>query len=138
LDALLDHLFGFARQQVERHGEFFPFAAAVAANGDLCAVATQMDEEHPPSTAVLEDLYRILTAEAASGAIRAAGVCADVLVTLPGAEPKTGALRAELEHADDDPVRVFLPYRKKRLRGYEWGELFAQPGERHLQFAGST
>jgi hypothetical protein len=135
LDALLNHLFGFARQQVEGHGEFFPFAAAIGADGELRLVAPQMEEEHPLSTDVIDDLYRVLTAEASSGAIRAAGVCADVLVTPPGADTKTDALRAELEHADDDPVRVFLPYRKKRLRGYEWGELFAERGDRHLQFA---
>ncbi|HEU5244254.1 MAG TPA: hypothetical protein VFU33_07630 [Gaiellaceae bacterium] len=138
LNTVLNHLFDFARRQIERHGEFFPFAAAVAANGELRAVATQLDDDRPLSTAVIEDLYRVLTAEAASGEIRAAGVCADVLVTLPGAETKTDALRADLEHVADDPVRVFLPYRKKRLRGYEWGELVAEPGERHLQFASSS
>jgi hypothetical protein len=61
-------------------------------------------------------------------------VCADVLVTLPDTETKTDALRADLEHAAADPVRVFLPYRKKRLRGYEWEELFAVEGVRHLHF----
>jgi hypothetical protein len=30
---------------------------------------------------------------------------------------------------------VFLPYRKKRVRGYEWGDLFAVAGSRHLHFA---
>jgi hypothetical protein len=135
LDLLLDHLFGFAKQQIERHGEFFPFAAAVGADGELRPVATQLDEEHPASTDVIDDLYRVLTTEASSGAIRAAGVCADVLITPPGSETKTDALRADLEHTAADPVQVFLPYRKKRLRGYEWGELFAQVGDRHLTFA---
>jgi hypothetical protein len=138
LDGLLNHLFGFAVQQIERHGEFFPFAAAVAADGELRAVLPQMDEEHPQSTDVIDDLYRVLSAKAASGEIRAAGVCVDVLVTLPDTGTKTDALRADLEHAADDPVRVFLPYRKKRLRGYEWGELFAEKGDRHLRFAGSS
>jgi hypothetical protein len=138
LDALLNHLLGFAVQQVERHGEFFPFAAAVAADGELRAVLPTMEDDRPQSTDVIDYLYRVLTAEAASGAIRAAGVCADVLVTLPDTETETDALRADIEHADADPVRVFLPYRKKRLRGYEWGELFAAEGEQHLQFAGSS
>jgi hypothetical protein len=135
LDTLLNHLFGFAQQQIERHGEFFPFAAALGADGELRLVATEMDDDHPASTDVIDELYRVLTAEASSGAIRAAGVCADVLITPPGAQTKTDALRADLEHAAADPVQVFLPYRKKRLRGYEWGELFAQVGDRHLDFA---
>ena len=98
-------------------------------------VATQMDEERLLSMDVIGDLYRVLTAEAASGAIRAAGVCADALVIPPGAQTKTDALRADLEHVAADPVQVFLPYRKNRLRGYEFGELFAQAGSRHLHFA---
>jgi hypothetical protein len=99
LDELLSHLFGFAVQQIERHGEFFPLAAAVAADGELRSVATLLEEEHPVSTDVIDDLYRVLSEMAVSGEIRAAGVCMDVLVTLPDTGTKTDALRADLEHA---------------------------------------
>jgi hypothetical protein len=69
---------------IRRHGEFFPFAGVVGADGELRMVAVQMDEERPQSAAVIEELYRVLAPEAESGAIRAAGVCMDVLMTPPG------------------------------------------------------
>jgi hypothetical protein len=98
-------------------------------------VAVQMDEEQPESTAVIEELYRVLAPEAESGAIKAAGVCVDVLMTAPGAK-KTDALRADLEHVDERVVQAFVPYRKKRLGGYEIGELLLEePGTPRLRFA---
>ena len=51
-----------------------------------------------------------------------------MLVTPPGWSDKTDAIKTWLEHADNDPVEVFLPYSKKRLRGFAFGELFAQSG----------
>jgi hypothetical protein len=137
LNAVLNALFGFAEKQIELHGEFFPFAAVIAANGEVGMVATQMEEERPQSTAVIEDLYRILAPQAEAGAIRAAGVCMDVLITTPGAK-KTDALRADLEHADDRVLRAFVPYHKKPLRGYEFGELFTERGTPRLRFANSS
>ncbi|HVS85000.1 MAG TPA: hypothetical protein VHD91_05170 [Gaiellaceae bacterium] len=134
LDALLDALFSFAHQQIEQHGEFFPFAAAISASGELRMVATHTGDEQPLSQDVIDDLYRVLTAEAASGAIRAAGVCADVLVT-PSGQAKTDAVRADLEHAAADAIRVFLPYRNNGHGEYEFGELFAEPGAPRLRFA---
>lgn len=132
---IVNALFRFAKQQLERHGEFFPFGAVIGADGELRMVATQLEDEPPSSMAVIEDLYRILAPEAESGTIRAAGVCMDVLVTLPGAKTKTDALRADLEHVDDDHRRAFVPYRKKRLGRYEYGELFLEPGTPRLRFA---
>jgi hypothetical protein len=136
LNAILNALFGFAEEQIRKHGEFFPFAAVIAADGELRMVAVQMEEERPQSTAVIEELYRVLAPQAESGAIRAAGVCMDVLMTPPGAESKTDALRADLEHLDDRVVQAFVPYRKKRLGGYEFGELLLEePGTPRLRFA---
>jgi hypothetical protein len=134
-DALLNAVFGFAREQIEGHGEFFPFAAVIAADGELRMVATHMAEERPLSQDVIDDLYRVLTPEAASGAIRAAAVCADVLVTPPGTQTKTDALRADIEHIAGYPTQVFQPYKKKRLGGYEFGEIFGIDGTSRLRFA---
>jgi len=134
LNAILNTLFDFAQEQIQRHGEFFPFAAVVGADGELSTVAVQIDEERPQSTAVIEELYRVLTPQAESGAIRAAGVCMDVLMTPPGGK-KTDALRADLEHVDDRVATAFVPYRKKRLGGYEFGDLRMEPGTPHLRFA---
>jgi hypothetical protein len=46
----------------------------------------------------------------------------------PGSSETTDAIRTSIEHAESDPVEVFLPYSKNRMRGFEFGEFFAQGG----------
>ena len=91
-------------------------------------VAVDLGDEHPASTDVIDSLYEVLSRSAASGEIRAAGICADVRITPPGSGDQTDAIRASIEHAQSDPVEVFMPYAKKRMRGFEFGDLFAQAG----------
>jgi len=77
---------------------------------------------------VIDLLYEALARSAANGEIRAAGICAEVRIAPPGSDDKTDAICTMIEHADGDPVDVFMPYAKKRMRGFEWGDLFAQAG----------
>jgi hypothetical protein len=58
-----------------------------------------------------------LARSAASGEIRAAAICADVRITPPESGDQTDAIRTSIEHADGDPVEVFMPYAKTRMRG---------------------
>ena len=37
-----------------------------------------------------------------------------------------------LEHAEADPVNVYLPYKHRRPRTIEYGELFTSMGERRV------
>lgn len=55
--------------------------------------------------------------------VRATGICFDVTLEQGG-----DAARVDLEHPEADPVTVYLPYRRKRLRGLQLGEVFATPG----------
>jgi hypothetical protein len=128
MDSLLDTLLPFAQQQLEKHGEFFPFAASIDSSGAPAMVAVHLGDEHPASTQLIDALYEALARSAASGEIRAAGICADVRVTPPGSGDQTDAIRTSIEHAEGDPVEVFMPYAKKRMRGFEFGDLFAQAG----------
>ena len=128
MDSLLNTLLPFAQQQLERHGEFFPFAASIDSTGAPRMLAVDLGDEHPESTDVIDSLYEALARSAAGGEIRAAGVCADVRVTAPGSAEQTDAIRTSIEHAEGDPVEVFMPYAKRRMRGFEFRDLFAQPG----------
>ena len=51
-------------------------------------------------------------AQAASGEIRAAGICCGVRTILPGQGEKTDAMCIGLEHQSGQSVSVFLPYKK--------------------------
>jgi hypothetical protein len=128
MDSLLDMLLPFAQQQLEKHSEFFPFAGSIDSSGALATVAVDLGEERPASTDVIDSLYEALARSAASGEIRAAGICADVRITPPGSGDQTDAIRTSIEHAEGDPVEVYMPYAKRRMRGFQFGDLFAQPG----------
>lgn len=128
MDALLDTLLRFAQQMLDKHGEFYPYAAALDSSGELQMVAADPGEERPDSSELIELLYEGLTRQASAGEIRALGVTADVQVSAPDSLEMTDAIKVAIEHASSDPVEVFLPYVKRRFRGAQYGELFAQPG----------
>lgn len=128
MDSILDMLLPFAQQQLEKHGEFFPFAASIDSSGALAMVAVDLDDKHSASSDVVDSLYEALARSAANSEIRAAGICADVRITPPGSGAETDAIRTSIEHAESDPVEVLMPYAKRRMRGFEFGDLFAQAG----------
>ena len=129
MDALLDPLIRFAQETLARHGEFYPFAAVMTSTGAVEMVGEEAVEEDPSSQALIDVIYRALADRSRGGGIRALGVCFDVRLPDRG---NTDAIQVSLEHASSDPVNVYLPYERTRLRGTEYGELFATPGERRV------
>ena len=107
MDALLDHLLTAAVEQLEEEGDFHPFAAAIGEDGELRPFAAETDGDSSPQGRV-DQLVAGLAAAAARGEIRAAAVCANV--TLPGEGGEAEAVVVQLEHRDDDPIDIALPY----------------------------
>jgi hypothetical protein len=129
LDGLLDAALGFAQQQLDRRGEFFPYAAAIGTDGAAEMIAARPDphDEHPRSADVIEACVAALVSQ--RDHIRAGAVVADVHLPELGGD----AIRVELEHSDGHALTVVLPYAKKRLRkGIEYGQLRAQAGRRRI------
>lgn len=121
LDELVDFLLSFAEEQLRAHGEFHPFAGKITTRGDLVPVAVDMgDHELPDPDVVIDALIAALRDDPD---VRATGICFDVTL-----EEGTDAARVDLEHREADPVAVCLPYRRGRLRGLRFGEIFAAPG----------
>ena len=129
MDALLDALIRFAQEMLAKRGAFFPFAAAVTDTGAVEMVGGYTGEERPPSQAVIDLLYQGLADRARGGEIRASGVCFDVRLT---GRDNTDAIQVSLENASAEPVNVFLPYKRQRLGGVKYGQLFATSGERRI------
>ena len=123
LDGLLDASLPFAREMLDKHGEFFPYAAAITTSGETRLIAGDPGEgEQPTSVAVLQVLVEGLRAE--RDTLRAAAVVSDVR------RSDSDAVRVELEHEEGHAIVVFLPYQKKRLRrGVEYGQIAAGPGD---------
>jgi hypothetical protein len=126
LDGLLDSSLPFAQEMLDKHVEFFPYAAAITTSGETRLIAGDPGEgEQPTSVAVLQVLVEGLRAE--RDTLRAAAVVSDVR------RSDSDAVRVELEHEEGHAIVVFLPYQKKRLRrGVEYGQITAGPGDRQV------
>ena len=125
LDALVNAALPFATQQLEQHGEFYPYGVSRSTAGDESMVAGDPGAgERPASTAVLATLVEGLRRE--RDGLRAAALVADVRWS------DGDAIRVELEHREGQAIAVLLPYNKKPFgRGVEFGNLAA--GESSLQ-----
>ena len=136
IQEILNFLLPYAEQMLNQHGEFYPYAAALDADGELNAVATDVDDGSPDVTKLLLALHQGLRERAADGAIRASGIAADVTLTDPDSGETTDAVQVELDHADADAVDIFVPY-ETEAEGVKFGELVAAEG-REPVFAHAT
>jgi hypothetical protein len=109
LDGLLDAVLPFAEQTLAKHGELFPFGAAVSSEGQVVMVAAGPGQgDQPPSTEILDLLYR--GAREAAGTRRAVAFVADVRIE--GGD----AIRVELEHREGTSLALVVPYTRSRFR----------------------
>jgi hypothetical protein len=128
IQELLNFLLPYAERMLNQHGEFYPYAAALDSDGELNAVATDVDDDDSVDvTEVLVALHKGLRERAAEGAIRASGIAADVTLTDPDSGETTDAVQVELDHADADAVDIFVPYETED-EGIKFGELVAAEG----------
>ncbi len=128
LDILLGLLLGEAAALVERNGEFYPFAArwyADAPAPELLRPATE--DEFPLGEALAAELREALRLDAGAAALRAAGLCLDVIVEIPD-QGRTDAARAALEHRDGLAMVAYLPYRRDGER-WVFDDMVVTPGE---------
>ena len=125
LDDLLSAVLPFATRSLEKYGEFFPFAATVATDGEVRLVgADPGDGEHPNSSDVLTLLREGITADRDS--LRAAAYVADVLVE------GSDTVLVQLEHREGTALEVLVPYARSRFRKtLKTGGLSVQAGERY-------
>jgi hypothetical protein len=130
LDGLLGAVLPFAEQQLARHGEFFPFGAAISEDGQLALLgAGPALGARPESEAVLHFLYQGAR-DPASG-YRAAAFAADVIVD------GSDAVRVELEHRDGSVLVVLVPYQQDTPQGaITFGQMRASPGQARVWVTG--
>src|SRR5215213_11796881 len=137
IQELLNFLLPYAEQMLSQHGEFYPYAAALDSDGELNAVGTDLDDESPDVSELLLALHQGLRERAAEGAIRASGIAADVNLTDPDSGETTDAVQVELDHADGDPVDIYVPYESEG-DAIKFGELVAAEGREPVFAAGGS
>jgi hypothetical protein len=127
IEQILNYLLPFAEQLLSGHGEFYPYAATMDAGGEVQAVSAASDER-PDVSELLLALHAELREQASRGAIRAAGIAADVTLTDPDSGATKDAVQLELDHAEIEAVDVYVPY-ERGTEGIEFGELVAAKGQ---------
>ena len=126
LDGLLNAALPFAQQQLDAHGEFFPYGVAVDVGGAPRLFAGDPgDGEQPASLDVLEVLVEGLRSD--RDGLRAVALVSDVRLST------ADAVRVELEHREGPAMAVLLPYRPSESgHGVDYGGLAAAEARRQI------
>jgi hypothetical protein len=132
LNRLLNSLLPFAQRMLAEHREFYPFGSSMKSNGEIVSVGADNGSEHPPSQNLIDLMAQTFEQQARVGAIRAAGICYDVLTIPPGQTRKIDAVCASLEHESGEAVDVFMPYEKMANGSIRYLESFATPRLPHF------
>src|SRR6266851_7358732 len=130
LDNLLSACIPFAQQMLGKHGSFVPFGCTMKPSGEISLAASYDDKSDIAAEEIADLLLEGFRAGARSGEYKAVAWCVDVRVDPPDGSAKTDAIRVTLEENGGEAVNVFMPYRKRMLRGIAYGELFASAADR--------
>lgn len=127
-EEVMNVLFPFAQQMLEKHGEFFPFGGTMKINGEIAHAAGYDDREQPPSADIIQILKDGFRSGARSGEYKVTALVYDVRVVLPSSGEKSDAIAVSLDHRDNFSVVVFFPYQLNNGK-VVFGEVFAEKGK---------
>jgi len=130
LDNLLSACIPFAQQMLGKRGSFLPFGCTMSSSGEISFAAGYDDKPGLVAQQIADLLLEGFRAGAVSGEYKAIALCIDVRVDSPDGSGKTDAIRVTLEEKGSEAVNVFMPYRKRVLRGFAYGELFASAADK--------
>ena len=123
IEAVANPLFDFSEQCLRKRGNFLPHGAYLDASGKVGLVAAAPENDMTNSTEVLPLLHEGLRAQAKEKELVAIGVAENVTVT-PDGQPSTEAIKVLFEHKRGLVVALYLPFKKKFMRGYSFGQTF--------------
>ncbi len=128
-EALLGRVLPLAQELLAAYGEFFPFAAALDADGvpEVMPADAALLGERPAAHEVVDECLAKLVA-------RRSTLPAAAVVSAVGT-PDGDAVRVDLEHADGSVLAVLLPYAAGG-DGREYGSLRSAVGGRARVWAG--
>jgi hypothetical protein len=119
-------LFEVSERFLRETGNFLPHAAVLTAEGKVKLVAAAPDSKdgYADSTQVLPLLHDGLRAMAKEETLMAIGIAENVTVT-PNGQAASQAIKVLFEHSRGLTVALYLPFAKKFLRRYSFGETFS-------------
>jgi hypothetical protein len=127
VEKIMNAMLPFAEQMLEKHGEFFPYGAAMTQDGEVVAVGSYDSREKPPSQDVINHLKKVLRSGAKAKKYKASAIFFDVRIVPPGTIDKTDAIAIALDHQDNYSVVIYIPYRSQSGK-IQLGQAFAAAG----------
>jgi len=128
---LMNAALPLAERMLQEAGEFFPYGAALGADGKVISIAGYDGREKPPSADVIRLLRQAFVAGGKDGRYRATALVYGVRVKIPETEIRSDAIAVALDHKDGYSVVVYLPYRLAASKVVV-GELIAQAGAHEI------
>jgi len=130
IETIVQPLFHFSERCLRTIGNFLPHGAVLTSEQQVELVGAMPESKSGYSTSVevLPVLHDALRKQAAEKAILAVGVAENVTIT-PEGKPTTRAIKVLVEHRCGLTVALYLPFRKKFLRMFSFGEMFSVPAQ---------
>lgn len=129
-EELFNFLILFARDQLKKYGEFYPFGAVLQNKDDITATAFYDDNDFPDCTEVIRFLTEAHRKDAENGEINASGICWNAKVHLKNGV-YSDAIIISLEHREDYSVIMGQSYRFEK-KGLHLGDVFALKGRHDI------
>jgi hypothetical protein len=129
IELLLNELMPLAEERLAQNREFYPFAAAVDAKGELLRTQAWTGDEEPSASDLVDSLVATFQQQAEGEEIRAAAILIDCLTVPPGETEKVDAVAARLDHLDGYSAVVFFPYTIAPDGAVTFAEPFAHEGD---------
>ena len=129
LAALLQHCGDFAREMIEKNGEFYPFGAEIGVTGELKSLGFWTGEERPAASKLYSYAESVMKAKASSGEILGGAIAVNVNIP-PQFESKFEDGIRVLVESENLCRLIYQPYLIGkggffgRKRTVEYGEMF--------------
>ncbi|MDM7948112.1 hypothetical protein [Hydrogenophaga sp.] len=128
--AVADPLFRLSEALIRKYGNFLPHGLVLHDLGKDTVVGAVEDNGtgKSSSTQTLPLVHEGLRQEVRTRSSRAIGVAENVTIT-PDSGSRTCAIKVLFEHRDGLCVALYLPFKRRFLRGYEFGSIFTIAAE---------
>lgn len=117
-------LFEFSKSCLRERGDFLPHALVLTTQGKTELVGASDGNNMSTAEMVLPILHGGIRTMAKQKSLAAIGIAESVTIT-PSGHASTRAIKVLFEHVRGLTVALYVPYQKKFLRGYVYGDMMS-------------
>ena len=132
LTDLLNPMLDFAKEQLEKHGEFLPFGAYLDSEDELRLAMLEEDVEASDADEYVWQLASCLAQSVGEGRDRAAVFCVNCRVLPPGYSEMSDALCIHFEDQLGERWDLFFPYRSNKDSTVEYQPWYYEYGDARI------